>query len=306
MAFLEQDAKPLVAGWGPPQQLHAPDIGSTLGAILRNRIAQQQQTQDALTAAIKAQQDRNSSAAYIQAAQNAGVLPQGDYSGMSEKAASDLAQRIQDQTPDTDEDALHKAQAAQANAMADWIKSGKPPGAAQGVDLSEHALGDIWIDPDTGIRMRQTTRGPQPLAVGIQSTNVRPPSQDQNIRLQSALSDQLDALNAAAENEKKANMAKGAGGLFGIGADPSYQNKPFSQEARRQAVINQLKQLQQSNIQPSGTQQDDTQDQTGQPQTNNGAVDILKERQAAQDAIAAGKDPDAVKQRFHDRTGGVF
>ena len=62
--------------------------------------------------------------------------------------------------------------------------------------------------------MRQTTRGPQPVAVGIQPTTVRPPSQDQNVRLQSALSDQLDALNAASETEKKANMQKGAGGII--------------------------------------------------------------------------------------------
>jgi hypothetical protein len=93
---------------------------------------QQQQTQEALTAAIKAQQDRNSSAAYIQAAQNAGVLPQGDYSGMSEKAASDLAQRIQDQTPDTDVDALHQAMARYYNAGADLGGRGSYRGGARG------------------------------------------------------------------------------------------------------------------------------------------------------------------------------
>ena len=71
MAWLERDARNVASGWAPEPQLHAPEIGTTLAAILNNRRVQQQQTQEALTAAIKAQQDRNQDAAYAQALEGA-------------------------------------------------------------------------------------------------------------------------------------------------------------------------------------------------------------------------------------------
>ncbi len=95
MAWLGTDALPIVAGWGGPPQLHAPEIGGLVGSILRNKLGQQELQQKNIADAIKEYQSQKSDAAYIQAAQNAGVLPQGDYSGMSAKEASDLAQRIQ-------------------------------------------------------------------------------------------------------------------------------------------------------------------------------------------------------------------
>jgi hypothetical protein len=118
MAFLEQDAKPISAGWGPEPKLEAGNIGTTLAAILTNRRVQQQQTQEALTAAIKAQQDRNQNAAYAQALQNAGLTSGQDISGLSGAQATAFAKAIQDQQQ-TSQDKYY-------DAMTAWINKDKP------------------------------------------------------------------------------------------------------------------------------------------------------------------------------------
>jgi hypothetical protein len=119
MAIDLQNPTNIGTGWGRPPDFSAPSIGSLVAGVLENRYRQQKLQQDSIAEAIKEYQSQRSDKAYIQAAQNAGVLPQGDYSGMSAKAASDLAQRIQDMTPDTEMDNLHKAMAAYYNAGAD-------------------------------------------------------------------------------------------------------------------------------------------------------------------------------------------
>jgi hypothetical protein len=164
MAFLEQDAKPIVAGWGPEPQLHAPEIGPTLAAILTNRRVQQQQTQEALTAAIKAQQDRNQDAAFAQAMQNTGLTEGQDVSGLSSAQMARMAQLLADRTPDTDRDALLRAQAAhlgaatnKENTIADYIKQyGHTPGARSGVIPSDTP--QTYVD-DYGREWRQGTGG---------------------------------------------------------------------------------------------------------------------------------------------------
>jgi hypothetical protein len=370
MAFLEQDAKPLTAGWGPPQQLHAPDIGSTLAAILNNRRLQQQQTQEALTAAIKAQQDRNSSAAYIQAAQNAGVLPQGDYSGMSEKAASDLAQRIQDQTPDTDVDALHQAMARYYNAGADLGGRGSYRGGARGGSMV--TVTDENGDPVLGadgnpVQVPAGSRLGQQI-VADQGNITTPPSASVASAIAAKMNLPPQSITDTAQHQGMGYVpggdpgwAKGQTGpvdqqgnptnylpvspgdeptdikVSPTGTDPKTQ-QPYQPVIVQRDTLEQLRRaLQGRSYRPQRSVSPNDVDQAAQAQglqpgpsapppastatptatpppysqsiptptpPQGTQPTVLQLRQQAQDAIANGKDPEAVKQRFHELTGG--
>jgi hypothetical protein len=97
MAITLQGSGPIVEGWGPPPQLHAPEIGSLVGAILRNRLGQQELTQKSIGDTIKQLQQQRESAAYTYALQKAGLLPEGDYGGLGIKGGESLADMIQRQ-----------------------------------------------------------------------------------------------------------------------------------------------------------------------------------------------------------------
>jgi hypothetical protein len=375
MAFLEADAKPLTAGWGPPQQLHEDSIGSTLAAILNNRRLQQQQTQDALTAAIKAQQDRNQASAYGSALQSAGVVPYGvDVSGMNQAQLSALSSAIRDQTPDTDEDALHQAQAAQANAVAKAIGAGTYRGSGRGgssanlVPLPDGQGGtvkdsngdDVLVSPNSVLYRQATVAQNASLrtpmsptqakaylsATGITGVDALNSAQHKGFQQQpdgtmapltpdqsydddathveitpSAGGPAVTVPKAVLENIKKALMPGSytddtlpnqsppvdvapGGGTFppnfsGFAPGASATPPPASAGVRQ-------KDVDQANQAPGITPTPIPGASATPPpaSTASGANNVLQLRKQAQDAIASGKDPDLVKQRFHDLTGG--
>lgn len=107
--------EPIVSGWGAAPELRAPEIGSLVTGILRNRLGQQELQQQTVADAIKNIQQQRADEAFVQAAQYNKLLPPGDYSGLSAKGAGTLAELIQQQTPDTVLDALNRAKAGWYN-----------------------------------------------------------------------------------------------------------------------------------------------------------------------------------------------
>jgi hypothetical protein len=207
MAWLGTDALPIGAGWAPEPQLHAPDIGSLVRAVLENRQFQQTNTEKNIADTIKQLQAQQQSGAYGQALQNAGIVPQGvDVSGMSSVDLARLSSAIQDQTPDTDEDAAKQAIANYHNAAANSLWTYPGGKGTAGVDYSEHAPGDMWNDPDTGIKMRMTRYGPVPLNPSLQSPDVRPQNQNQQMSEQIKLMQRQTQLDQLQKAEEAANI----------------------------------------------------------------------------------------------------
>lgn len=329
MAWLEGDARNISSGWGPEPKLEAPNIGATLSAILTNRRVQQQQTQEALTAAIKAQQDRNSSAAYIQAAQNAGVLPQGDYSGMTAAEASNLAQRIQDQTPDTDSDNLKAAMAKYYNRLADT--GGTPRGGPAGQrPFTQGQQFNALKTQDSVLGKQADELAGQQEDYGLPA-DVQPPTHGYVMR-----DGKLDYARTPAEQANPTLVSPGD-----PITDPNaktftpdvYKQRQSQSDALKQILAEQdrvRKQILNPQVSnPQNLSQADI-DQANQAPGMPGASappptqpnppysqsiptptappgtqpTVLQLRQQAQDAIAKGADPQAVAKKFNDLTGG--
>jgi hypothetical protein len=270
--WLESDARPISAGWGPEPNLSAPPIGELVKGILANRLGQQKLTQDTLSDAIKAQQSRNQDAAFAQALQNAGLTQGQDISGVGGTNATRLAQLIAQNAQDKDVDALHQAAAARDNALADAIKNGTyGRGASTGVDFSEHPIGDTWIDPGTGITMYQTRTGPRPFASTLQPSTTRTQNQNQLLSEQNKLLTQQGMLSQQSAAEQQQNMAA------------KKPNVPFSQADLYNRNAARLQELQRQLTMPHADQpnaQTDTGDQQDQSQTSGGGA-----------APPAGQDP---------------
>jgi hypothetical protein len=279
--WLESDARPISAGWGPEPNLSAPPIGGTLAAILENRRRQQEDTQKTLSDAIKAYQGRQSDAAYAQALQNAGLTSGQDISGLNSTQATGLAQLIQDQTPDTDLDKLHQAMANYYNT------GGRNPSA--GVDFSEHAIGDTWIDPGTGITMYQTRTGPRPFASPLQPSTTRTQNQNQLLSEQNKLLTQQGMLSQQSAAEQQQNMSA------------NKPNVPFSQADLYNRNAARLQELQRQLTMPHADQPNsgagDTQDQDNQinTQSTNQLGPDAQKRILAQQALDDPQATDAEK-----------
>jgi hypothetical protein len=257
-SWLGVDTPNISTGWPGPQQLSAPNIGTTLAAILENKRRQQEDTQKALSDAIKNIQTQRQTSAYTEALRNAGLTSGQDISGLSQQQATGLAQLIQEQTPDTDVDALHQAAAARDNALADAIKNGTyGRGASTGVDFSEHPIGDTWIDPGTGITMYQTRTGPRPFASPLQPSTTRTQNQNQLLSEQNKLLTQQGMLSQQSAAEQQQNMSA------------KKPNVPFSQADLYNRNAQRLQELQRQLTMPQADQPNsgDTQDQTAQPST---------------------------------------
>ena len=183
---------------------------------------QQQQTQDALTAAIKAQQSRSQDAAFAQALQGAGVVPSGvNVSGMSGPALAKLAELYQGTIPDTDEDKAKQALANYHNAAATSLWEYPGGKGTSGVDFSEHAVGDTWISED-GLRMIMTRTGPK-IAQGFTQPTVQ--SRPRDISTYTRGND-IDA-DSAWENPNDPNSMQVP--TFDPNYDPSKPTSPTNQ-----------------------------------------------------------------------------
>jgi hypothetical protein len=94
MAIDLQNSQNISTGWGRPPDFSAPSIGSLVSGILENRYRNQKLQQESIADAIKQYQSQRESSAYIEAAQKAGLLPEGDYGGLGLKGGSDIARLI--------------------------------------------------------------------------------------------------------------------------------------------------------------------------------------------------------------------
>jgi hypothetical protein len=327
-------------------------------AILQNRQFQQAQTQESIANTIKQLQGQRSDAAYIQAAQNAGVLPQGDYSGMTAAQASNLAQRIQDMTPDTDVDNLHKAMAAYYNAGAQaggrgsYRGSGRPGSMVTVTDdngdpvlgadgnpvqvpagsrLGQQiiaAQGNITADPSTSVAANIAAK------MNLPPQSITDTATHQGMGLVPG-----SGVNARGEPYETKYMPVSPGDeptdikVSPSGIDPKTQ-LPYQPVIVQKDTLERLrKALQGSSYRPpsAGVRQSDvdqaagaqgltppdlppvvvtpnpTPPPSGTPPPGgaaSGSGNVLVLRQQAQDAIANGKDPQAVRQKFRELTGG--
>ncbi len=143
MAWLGTDALPIVAGWGGPPQLHAPEIGGLVGKILENRRSQQEFTQKNIADAIKQYQQQRESSAYTEALQKAGLLPEGDYGGLGIKGGESLADMIMRQKA---EQALEAHRAGLLGVAQQRVGRG---GGGGGEDDQDYQF--TKTDPNTGL-----------------------------------------------------------------------------------------------------------------------------------------------------------
>lgn len=287
MAWLGLDAPNIAQGWGGPPQLHAPDISGLVHSILQNRLAQQEFQQKTIADAIKQGQDERSRQAFLQAAQNAGVLPQGDYSGMDTKSAAALAQLIQAQTPDTAADALKKAQAAY------YLGQGRQP------------RGGINQEREARIRANEQFKQQQAQAkiLGTQAEDIASQQEDYGLK-----PDVGPATHGYVMRDGKLDYARtpeeqASPTLVGPGdaiSDPNaptftpdVYNQRQTQSELRQKILAQKAGVEKQMLTPAAAS-------TGGGSATTG-IDAL--RSQAQAAIAQGAPEDAVKQRFRETTG---
>lgn len=94
MAIDLQNPTNIATGWGRPPDFSAPNIGGMVGDILKTRLLREEQQQKQIADAIKNIQSQREEAAYVDAAQRAGLLPEGD-TGYGGKYGSELARQIQ-------------------------------------------------------------------------------------------------------------------------------------------------------------------------------------------------------------------
>jgi hypothetical protein len=131
MAWLGTDALPIVAGWGGPPQLNAPNIGELVKSILANKLARDKMGQENIADAIKNIREERQSNAYIDQLRAAGLLPEGDIGGAyGAKNATTLAKMIQDKR-EADalagyREKLGTAATTRADAAADYASIDEP------------------------------------------------------------------------------------------------------------------------------------------------------------------------------------
>jgi hypothetical protein len=121
MAWLTTDAKPMVEGWGRPPDLSAPNIGTLVGEILRNKLARDKMTGESISGAIKNVMASRQSDAYLDAARAAGVLGEGDTSELGGIYGAKYGQTLADQIKDMN---AEKSSAAYKDALAKHLTSG--------------------------------------------------------------------------------------------------------------------------------------------------------------------------------------
>jgi hypothetical protein len=244
MAWLGTDALPIVAGWGGPPQLHAAPIGDLVSSILKNRQYQQEYTHRNIADAIKQFQAQRESRAYIEAAQKAGLLPEGDYSGLGLKGGESLADLINKQAAEKSLAAYREALGGEAGAhgnlyqtQADYInKYGTTPGRGGG-DVPEEP--ETWRDPQGGPTWYKTRTGWKTLPVGLQDTGARPQSEHQVLREQEALLSNKSLMDAEIASEKAKNEAA------------LKPNVPYSRADEYNRTVNRLKEIGQISNMPS-------------------------------------------------------
>ena len=143
----------MMANWlGNPEKVYsdrdvslsAAPIGTVLAAILHDKLQRQKMTQESIADTIKNVQAYRQRDAYTEALRNAGLTQGQDISGLSDPDATRLAQLIQQQTPDTQRDALLEAQTKEANARAGlYEKYGENQGGGDGGDGGANI---VWKD----------------------------------------------------------------------------------------------------------------------------------------------------------------
>jgi hypothetical protein len=219
-SWLGVDAKNIASGWPDPPQLSAPNIGELVKSILQNKLARDKMTQENIADTIKNVRQERQSNQYIKAAKEWGLIPQ-DYEAGGVGGAtlgSNLAKLIQEQNQQgymgdyyRAHSGLFGAQAEKERTIADYIKKygTTPSSRGAGVDYSEHALGEVWIDEDSGLRMIQTTHGPKLAPVGVQPQTARTTAPNANMANQStydALQRQMFQLQNESAYEREANI----------------------------------------------------------------------------------------------------
>ena len=127
MAIDLQNRENIQTGWPGPQKFDAPSIGSLVSGILENRYRNQKLQQDTIANAIKEFQQQRESSAYIEAAQKAGLLPEGDYGGLGLKGGSDIARLIAHQNEASAREAYMKPY---YEALTE--RAGRPSGGGRG------------------------------------------------------------------------------------------------------------------------------------------------------------------------------
>ena len=120
MAWLQVNPEGGLAGWGAPPQLHGGDVSSLANAIALLRQHQTENVTKSISDAIREEAARRAGNAFIQQAQNADLVPAGDYGQglVGAQGAENIAKLIQTDRLRDLQEKLYGAHAAEYNALA--------------------------------------------------------------------------------------------------------------------------------------------------------------------------------------------
>jgi hypothetical protein len=266
--FLSNDDS-IQGKWGPPPKLDAAPIGAVLAALLHDKQVQQEQTRRAISDTIKNIQQQRASGAYLDAARQAGVLPEGALEGVDSPYAGVMGGKLADQIREqADSTSRRSYEDAIRQRILDKTAAGDPG------SLGGHEPGDSWQDAN-GRWWYQTKTGPHMLAMSGQDTNLRPVSEKDTYQIERDKQKAVDDLQLWRKIEEQQNTALGA-----QTKDPKYQNVPFSRQSEEDQLRRDIEDIRRRRTQPQTSgDQSSGQGQTTMPEQRFGSE---------QDARAAG------------------
>lgn len=233
--WLGVDADPISKGWGPAPQLQAPNISGLVSAILENRLTRDKMTQGNIADTIKQLQEQRQSQAYLEAAQQAGLLEGVDtekLGALGIRGASDLAEQIRKKQ---DADSLEAYRGDKLAARISSSGGGRGGGGGGGdagggeLNIKYDPYGNPYVvGPRGGVKAITRGTGTSGGAAG-----PKPQTQDQVMREQARLLEEKDAMDQEIATQRAANEKA------------LKPNVPYTRQGEYNRTVNRLKQLQQ-------------------------------------------------------------
>jgi hypothetical protein len=262
--FLSNDES-IQGKWGPPPKLDAAPIGSTLAAILADKLARDKMVGSDIAGAIKNVMAYRQGNAYNEALRNAGLTQGQDISGLSAGQGTELAKLIQGQdSPDPIEDNYKKALTDESKARAKMYGGGGgDDGDANVASIDETQYPEYRTDPNTNVvSYRHIQRGAHgqliinytPINVPLQPTTAQNQSQRQSYQSEKDLENAISMHELRSKIEAQQNTTA------------NKPNTPYSQSADWAVKQAELEKLRQQRMNPPPDDQSGRQQTTMPPQ----------------------------------------
>jgi hypothetical protein len=232
--FLSNDDS-IQGKWGPPPKLDAAPIGAVLAALLHDKQVQQEQTRRAISDTIKNIQQQRASGAYLDAARQAGVLPEGALEGVDSPYAGVMGGKLADQIREqADSTSRRSYEDAIRQRILDKTAAGDPG------SLGGHEPGDSWQDAN-GRWWYQTKTGPHMLATPMQETAQRPVSEKDTYQIEAEKLKEIENLQPWRKLQEQQDMTA------------NRPNVPFARQAEEDQLRRDIEDIRRRRSQPQAS-----------------------------------------------------